>query len=628
MIALLCRETLPFHIAVRPLHHAAYSLLTHTDFLTEGDLPSNSVVDEAAQEDESIPPNGANDTGIIRLSRPQRKALDRAKKARLKTRTSILNHSTRSRGDAAKSLVNGRSPVLHAGSTFNEVLSEIKRVQKTSDIHNLKAISSFLLDSTTTTGLTLTNAHKGSLLSRLAVAALQLKNAELASTLMAYRRANFLDAMLPMESVALVRNLLRVDNVKEAYHVLELELSLPDIGIEIFSTMDYHDTVKYRAEALASIAAWYFFEGQPREAVLACRKLASMGRVVQELGLSGQDLQIPLERLLQGASKCQSLLRTGEIADNKEKKQGQQNKELSTIQIPCNVVYSVLDVMMSLPFENHDRVFELLSNALVRRVVFVTGAVTMDGCPIPDRGEAAFIGRSNVGKSSLVNMITNRKSLAYISKSPGKTQQFNFFAVNDKPGREQEIKYGDVVDGEKDTDSFYIVDVRVPLTFFWSVWSVVLLLKKIYACFFSSSFPRQLPGFGYAKVSEQRRQEWSLFMRDYIATRTTLRVLFHLVDSRHGPSEEDAAIMKQVDENLPPHATYVIVLTKADKNAKSGGGESYSGKVSQDVMQKLQNVMAMTLKKNKNNVPVVLTSAESKLGRDELWSYLRRAAMS
>ena len=258
--------------------------------------------------------------------------------------------------------------------------------------------------------------------------------------------------------------------------------------------------------------------------------------------------------------------------------------------MPCNVVYSVLNVMMTFPSENSDRVYEILSNALVRRVIFVTGAVNMDGCPAADRGEAAFVGRSNVGKSSLVNMVTNRKSLAYTSKRPGKTQQFNFFAVNDKPGREKEIRYGDVLPGKKDPDSFYLVD---------------------------------LPGFGYAKVPEKVRQEWSSFREEYISHRKTLRVLFHLVDGRHGPTEEDASIMKQVAENLPAYATYVAVLTKADKNVKGSSSDKTLGRVSPDVMNQMREVMK---ENGVASAPVILTSAETKLGRDDIWRYLRLAA--
>ena len=133
-------------------------------------------------------------------------------------------------------------------------------------------------------------------------------------------------------------------------------------------------------------------------------------------------------------------------------------------------------------------------------------------------------------------LYTNRKSLAYTSKRPGKTQQFNFFAVNDKPEREREIKYGDVIPGEKDLDSFYIVD---------------------------------LPGFGFAKVPQKQRDEWSEFFTEYLAKRRNLRVLFHLVDARHGPIDEDENIMKQVGETLPKDVRYVVILTKADKNVKA-----------------------------------------------------------
>lgn len=181
--------------------------------------------------------------------------------------------------------------------------------------------------------------------------------------------------------------------------------------------------------------------------------------------------------------------------------------------------------------------------------------------------------------------ITNRKSLAYTSKRPGKTQQFNFFAINDKPGLEKEVKYGDNIPGKPDADSFLIAD---------------------------------LPGVGFAKVPQQQRDAWAAFMSQYLAERKNLRVVFHLVDSRHGPTDEDKKIMKQVSEKLPSKANYVVVLTKADKNVKGA-----PGKVSRDVMDSLRDAM------NENGVgkrPVILTSANTKLGRDDLWRYLRLAA--
>lgn len=185
--------------------------------------------------------------------------------------------------------------------------------------------------------------------------------------------------------------------------------------------------------------------------------------------------------------------------------------------------------------------------------------------------------------------ITNRKSLAYTSKTPGKTQQFNYFAVNDKPELGREIRFGDEVDGEKDKDSFYIVD---------------------------------LPGFGYAKVSAEQKQEWKEFMAEYFSARKTLRVLFHLVDARHGPTEDDKSIMQQVSETLPRQVSYIVVLTKADKNTK-GKTKKNAGKVSDDVMRKVRDTMKEA---GVGNRPVLLTSSESKLGRDQVWRYLSLAA--
>ncbi len=161
--------------------------------------------------------------------------------------------------------------------------------------------------------------------------------------------------------------------------------------------------------------------------------------------------------------------------------------------------------------------------------------------------------------------------------------------MNDKPGKEKEVKYGDVIDLEKDMDSFYIVDV---------------------------------PGFGYAKVPERLKQEWREFLGKYASSRKTLRVVFHLIDARHGPTDEDENIMNQMGEILPNYVKYVLVLTKADKNVK-GPSLKYSGKVSEDVMNLVEDAM------ERNNVryaPILLTSAETKLGRDEMWKYLKLAA--
>merc|ERR1712232_62687 len=131
-------------------------------------------------------------------------------------------------------------------------------------------------------------------------------------------------------------------------------------------------------------------------AVLALQMMKEMGPMARQLDVD--ELAIPWLRLLQGAAQCEAGRRNRSV---------QPCDGLNDVELPCNLAYSVLSAMSSFPSKNDDQVYEALSNALVRRVIFVTGAVDIAGLPPGDRGEAAFIGRSNVGKSSLVNMITN-----------------------------------------------------------------------------------------------------------------------------------------------------------------------------------------------------------------------------
>jgi GTP-binding protein len=368
-------------------------------------------------------------------------------------------------------------------------------------------------------------------------------------------------------------------------------------------------------------------------AVHALDTLAELGPLIRESKLDPELIKMPWLRLMQAANQCEGLRRKGKLSKNSGGNQqpnesgGGVDKQLAmspgddvvpgllsksstastestttTIpSLPCNLAHSVLSVMSTFPSDNDDKVYEALSNALVRRVIFIKGAVDMTGLPPADRGEVAFIGRSNVGKSSLINMITNRKALAYISRTPGKTQEFNYFAVNDKPLKEKEIKYGDTIDGEPDDDTFYLVD---------------------------------LPGFGFARVPDAQRKDWANFMENYLSNRKSLKVVFHLIDSRHGPIDEDSNIMKQISTNLPKSVSYVVVLTKADKNIKKNNSnpninsskrKNQHGWVSSDVMTKVRDTMQSN---GVGNAPVLLTSSETKLGRDHLWRYIRLAAES
>ncbi len=139
---------------------------------------------------------------------------------------------------------------------------------------------------------------------------------------------------------------------------------------------------------------------------------------------------------------------------------------------------------------------------------FAAGADSHERVPPPTLPEIAFAGRSNVGKSSLVNALTGRKTLARVSHTPGRTQQINFF---DLGGR------------------LMLVD---------------------------------LPGYGYAEVSKGKKRNWGVLIKDYLRGRPSLRCVYVLVDSRHGLKGLDREIMKLLDESA---VAYRIVLTKTDE---------------------------------------------------------------
>ncbi|MDO5656263.1 MAG: ribosome biogenesis GTP-binding protein YihA/YsxC [Flavobacteriaceae bacterium] len=152
---------------------------------------------------------------------------------------------------------------------------------------------------------------------------------------------------------------------------------------------------------------------------------------------------------------------------------------------------------------------------LIKTANFVESNTDWSKCPPDNIPEYAFIGRSNVGKSSLINLLTNNKKLAKTSSTPGKTQLINHFLIN---------------------ESWYLVD---------------------------------LPGYGYAKVSKKDRDKFGKLITQYILNRKNLINLFVLVDSRHEPLKNDLEFMKFLGENQIP---FSIVLTKIDKlnSAKLG----------------------------------------------------------
>ena len=221
-------------------------------------------------------------------------------------------------------------------------------------------------------------------------------------------------------------------------------------------------------------------------------------------------------------------------------------------------------------------ILQLLCNAYLKDLTFVKGAVSMDTLPPSERPEVAFIGRSNVGKSSLINMLTNRKGLAYTSKTPGKTSEFNYFDAKSEVG----------ADGEK--KQFFLVDI---------------------------------PGVGFARKDMGTRSAWLDLLRDFTSQRRTLRMVFHLVDSRHGIMDADNECFGLL-ETLPPTCQYCVVLTKADKR----GGVGRSSMVSA-IRTELEQRMAANEHYRLPDgspvpVPVVLTSAETRQGAAELWSVM------
>ncbi len=143
---------------------------------------------------------------------------------------------------------------------------------------------------------------------------------------------------------------------------------------------------------------------------------------------------------------------------------------------------------------------------------FLKSVVDPSGLPEPDRVEIAFAGRSNVGKSSLINTLTNRKSLARTSNTPGRTRELNFFTL---------------------TEELYLVD---------------------------------MPGYGYARAEKTKITAWTRLIEQYLNGRVGLRRVYLLIDARHGFKEVDTQVMKLMDTAA---VSYQVVLTKADKVKKS-----------------------------------------------------------
>jgi GTP-binding protein len=187
---------------------------------------------------------------------------------------------------------------------------------------------------------------------------------------------------------------------------------------------------------------------------------------------------------------------------------------------------------------------------------FVSSVADIKNCPLPDKPEFAFIGRSNVGKSSLINMLTNRKGLAKISVKPGKTQTINHFIIN---------------------KLWYLVD---------------------------------LPGYGYASVSQSKRFSWGKMIETYMLKRENLNCIFILIDSRLKPQAIDLSFIEWAGSKQIP---ICIVFTKTDKLTK-------------EQAHKNRTLFESALLQTWEELPpIIMTSSTKKKGKEEVLSFIQTA---
>jgi len=190
---------------------------------------------------------------------------------------------------------------------------------------------------------------------------------------------------------------------------------------------------------------------------------------------------------------------------------------------------------------------------IIKSAEFICSNTQISKLPPPVKPEYAFIGRSNVGKSSLINMLTQKKGLAKISQTPGKTQLINHFLVN---------------------DSWYIVD---------------------------------LPGYGYARVSKSKKEDWNKFIRTYLDKRESLQCVMVLIDSRLEPQKIDLEFCSWLGEK---GLAFVLVFTKEDKQS--------AVKTDQNVA-KFKKALLATF----DELPqYFITSSETQSGRDDVLNFI------
>ena len=198
----------------------------------------------------------------------------------------------------------------------------------------------------------------------------------------------------------------------------------------------------------------------------------------------------------------------------------------------------------------------------IKQSEFIISAVKREQYPVDDKVEIAFVGRSNVGKSSIINALTNRRHLAKTSQTPGKTRLINFFLIN---------------------NDFYLVD---------------------------------LPGYGYAKVSKKEQESWGKTIERYIIDREQLKRVVLLVDARHKPTGDDKIMLEWIK-----HYGYdvVIVATKSDKLSNNDLGKSE--KIIKDTLELTkEDKFYFYSSLNKKGSEALINNIFEKYSREELSS--------
>jgi GTP-binding protein len=200
----------------------------------------------------------------------------------------------------------------------------------------------------------------------------------------------------------------------------------------------------------------------------------------------------------------------------------------------------------------------------IKSAKYLISSPSFDVCPSANKPEFAFIGRSNVGKSSLINMLVNQKNLAKTSGTPGKTQLINHFEIVSKTKE------------KKENDNWYLVD---------------------------------LPGYGYAKVALNNRRRWQQMIENYLRKRENIVNIFVLIDARHKPQKIDLEFVNQLGEWQIP---FTLVFTKADKEKLI-------------VVERNAKAFLTELKENWEFLPQsFITSAEKGVGKDDVLNFIEQ----